>query len=100
MLYAGAIRLRPGRRSRGGGENSSPRSTFVSATSASETPIKAYVETTYERKKRKVAAETSHRIVSRPISHDSERRECQRALDRPPGSSAVKRLPRGFGSTG
>ena len=44
MLYAAAMMLMPGRRSRAGGENSSPRSILIEAASKSESTINASVD--------------------------------------------------------
>ena len=44
MLYAGAIRLTPGRCTLNGGENSSPRSILVNVASTSEMRISKNVD--------------------------------------------------------
>src|SRR3954451_2498726 len=91
MLYAGAIRLIPGRRSRAGGVNSSPRSILTNVASTSETSSNATVATAYRTENRNIAIETSTSIDAASISDDSERGESQRAFDRPRSALAPQR---------
>ena len=76
--------LMPGRRSRAGGENSSPRSILINVASTSESTINATVEMAWTTVKTKIATEAIHRIdPAVSISDDPERREGQCAFDRP-----------------